>query len=395
MTGHETVSTPNINSAGVEVVSQLSRLAEIEDDWNDLAENAVEQNAFYEPWFCIPAIEHLGGQTQLLFIWDKSDAPGGEQQRLVGFFPLEEQQKFRHASIRYKRLWKHNQCFLCTPLVRKGAEKAAFGYFFDWLRSEGQPGAMFHFEFVRGDGPFISCLNSFLNESGIPHVESDRFERALIEPPSDSEEYIRKNIGGKNRKEYRRLRRRLSDESELSVHTLDDSADAARFAEEFLQLESSGWKGEQGDALLQSSAESSFVRDFVRRGYDGGHIEGIWFSNEQGPVAMKLNLLTGDGAFAFKICYDEQYSKFSPGVLLELEYIDYLSSRKKVNWCDSCAAPVHFMINRLWSERRVITSLLAGTGNAKGNLIIWLDPKLKALYHFIKRLFGRGPKSDI
>ena len=74
-------------------------------------------------------------------------------------------------------------------------------------------------------------------------------------------------------------------------------------------------------------------------------------------VAMKCNLLAPPGAFAFKIAFDEEFSRFSPGVQLELENIEFFH-RGELEWMDSCADPNNAMINRLWGERRQLQSVL-------------------------------------
>jgi hypothetical protein len=71
---------------------------------------------------------------------------------------------------------------------------------------------------------------------------------------------------------------------------------------------------------------------------------------------MKANLLTGDGGFCFKICFDEEFAKHSPGVLLELENIRE-AHRRGLTWMDSCADQDHPMIDRLWPERREIRTV--------------------------------------
>jgi hypothetical protein len=63
--------------------------------------------------------------------------------------------------------------------------------------------------------------------------------------------------------------------------------------------------------------------------------------------------MTPPGAFTFKIAFDEDFARFSPGVLLQLEYLKVLD-RDDIGWTDSCAVEDHPMINSLWKERRTI-----------------------------------------
>jgi hypothetical protein len=97
----------------------------------------------------------------------------------------------------------------------------------------------------------------------------------------------------------------------------------------------------------------------------------------QRPIAMKCNFLTADGGYAFKIAFDENYRRFSPGVLLELENIRKLHSNSSIRWMDSCATPDHFMINRLWLDRKPMCTLLVSTRHIIGDFIVDIVPMLK------------------
>jgi hypothetical protein len=94
-------------------------------------------------------------------------------------------------------------------------------------------------------------------------------------------------------------------------------------------------------------------------------------------VAMKCNFLAHDGAFAFKIAYDEAYARFSPGTLLELENIREFHRRPELRWMDSCAAAEHFMANRLMLDRRSLACVLTTTGRASGELLVSSLPLLQ------------------
>ena len=71
------------------------------------------------------------------------------------------------------------------------------------------------------------------------------------------------------------------------------------------------------------------------------------------PSKARQNGASAPGAFGFKTAFDEDYSPYSPGFLLERAF---LAGRKDfgIGWCDSCAAADHDVMNRIWSERRRI-----------------------------------------
>lgn len=110
---------------------------------------------------------------------------------------------------------------------------------------------------------------------------------------------------------------------------------------------------------------------------------GLFLNGE--PLAMKVNFLSDPGSFAFKIAYDERYAKYSPGVQLELENLRRLHESPDVEWMDSCAVPKHFMINRLWKERRTIQHLRVSTGWIS-NLEIGMRSLLRSIRRSLKPL---------
>src|SRR6185436_15718227 len=108
-------------------------------------------------------------------------------------------------------------------------------------------------------------------------------------------------------------------------------------------------------------------------------------------IALKCNFLSGEGSFAFKIAYDEEYARFSPGTLLELENIRRFHAQPELRWMDSCADPDHFMANRLWLDRRGLADLVTTTGRAAGELMVSSLP----LLHWMSRTLRRMPAATL
>jgi hypothetical protein len=103
------------------------------------------------------------------------------------------------------------------------------------------------------------------------------------------------------------------------------------------------------------------------------------------PIAHKCNFLSGPGSFAFKIAFDEEYARHSPGVLLELENIRRLHAQSKVRWMDSCADPSHPMLDRLWPDRRTIQDVVVGAGRPLGDCVVATAPLLRLLNRKLRR----------
>ncbi len=369
----------------VRVIDDPAALAAHVAAWQDLADNAIEPNPFYEPWMLLPALEYFGQGQSLQFVLVYSDRRGGPP-LLCGLFPLERPSRYHGLPVRHARLWRYIHCFLGTPLLRRGYATKCVRALLDSLGAAGGVSAI-EWREVAADGPFFAALAAVRDDRGTFTFRSYHRERAMLCRAADGEAYLQRALPKASRKEMRRLQARLGDRGALTFTTLESSSEAPRWIEDFLQLEAAGWKGERGSALASSESGRSFFRRAALAAAGRGRLMMLALNVGGRPVAMKCNLIAGEGSFAFKIAYDESYARYSPGTLLELENIRAFHRRADLRWMDSCAAPDHFMANRLWLERRPLVDLMAATGKASGNLVV---PSLSLLHWLRRSLRGRA-----
>jgi CelD/BcsL family acetyltransferase involved in cellulose biosynthesis len=180
-----------------------------------------------------------------------------------------------------------------------------------------------------------------------------RSTRALLQSDLSPPEYYETTVRKKKRKEIGRLQSRLAETGTVAFSRLADVAELDSWIDTFLALEASGWKGRDGAALANESRTEGFVRDAIRAAFAAERLEIIRLAVDDRVIAMLVNFLTAPGSFSFKIAFDEEYARFSPGVLIQLENLKILES-PGIDWMDSCAVEDHPMINSLWAERREI-----------------------------------------
>jgi CelD/BcsL family acetyltransferase involved in cellulose biosynthesis len=300
---------------------------------------------------------------------------------MVGLFPL---QRVRGTYGTTLRLFDHDYSFLKTPLLRRGHAVEAWHCFLDWGEKDSQAD-LIELPGIRAEGPPAQSLVAALHERRMLSLVTDWHARALLSRAASADAYIEETLTAKNRHEVQRQQRRLSELGSVECRLFNERCDADEWREDFLQLEAHGWKGAANTAFAKSSEGRQFFTEAFRRGAQAGRLQllGLWLNDR--PIALKLNLLSPPGAFAFKIAYDEEFSKYSPGVQLELQNIHCLHACLGIQWMDSCAAPDHPMINRLWRERTIIQDILISTGTVRGHLALGLRPLARAA----RRLFRR------
>jgi CelD/BcsL family acetyltransferase involved in cellulose biosynthesis len=320
--------------------------------WVDLAGATAHPNPFLEPFMLLPALRFLpGGAGVEVALVYRNDL-------LCGLAPLAYTRRYRGLPVAARTLWQYAHCFDATPLLRAGHEQAAVGTLIDAL-TDDLP--LLELRTLAAGGPAAGALIDAVNQRGLEVSVSGRHTRAFLHRAADADSYREAAISSGKRKELRRQERRLAELGPLVYDTLPEGAPLADWTAEFLAVEATGWKGRAGSALAASEADRSYFAAVTEAAYAQGRLAMLALRIAGRPAAMKCNLLAADGAFAFKIGYDEGLARYSPGVLLELANIDWLHARPGLRWMDSCAAWDHPMINHLWRERVGFETVLIAT----------------------------------
>jgi CelD/BcsL family acetyltransferase involved in cellulose biosynthesis len=352
--------------------------------WEDLAVDALEPNPFYEPWMLMPALAGLAKGSDVRVVLVLTVDQG--KPVLCGMFPLERRARYKGLPVAAFSLWRHIYCALCTPLIRRARARECLDAFLDWLESERECSLM-DFNLIAGEGPFHNLLSDCLAARRRSGLVSERHGRAILRPQENSDLYLRKALRRDHRKDCRRKTRRLAELGKLEFDSLEFQGDVRTWIEEFLQLEASGWKGREGSAFACNESNRNYFAAMAKAAFDGERLMMLALRLDGKPVAMKCNFIATPGSFAFKIAFDEAYAEYSPGFLLEIENVRWFHAQRRFEWMDSCAAPDHPMIDRLWFDRLEIQSVLVPTG-AAGKSVVAALPAMRSLNRKIRALSG-------
>lgn len=330
--------------------------------WAALALDAAEPNAFYAPDMLTAALDHLDGNGQVQLI--EAEANG----KLIGLLPVKIQARHGRLPVGCIGNWMHDHCFMGAPLIRHGAERAAWLAFLAQLDDAPWAQGFLHLQGIDAAGASAAAIAATCAEQRRGWREVHRYERAMLQSDLDADSYWETHVRAKKRKELRRLQKRLGDLGAVAHRQLTDASQLSEWVESFLALEAAGWKGKRGTALACSGADSAFFRAACARAFQGGRLNMLRLDLNDRPIAMLVNFRHGEGAFSFKIAIDEELGRFSPGVLIEIANLHAVQDDPDVAWMDSCAAPGHPMIDSLWAERRTIVQYriaLHGTGTRR------------------------------
>jgi len=321
--------------------------------WRELSQSAVVPNPYFDPDFALSMARALGSGVALLV------ATEGPQ--WIGCLPVESTRRWRRLPLRGLVTWRHLYCFLGTPLLRSGAAERAMT---EMIReARGGHDAFLGLDLLDVEGDAASAMEAAQEALGFRAVEVDTFERASVTRRAEPD-YLA--LSPKHRRNFERLRRRLEGELDAELELRDRTSDPGAIGR-FLEIEASGWKGARGTATAMGPiGHGDLLREVCERLDRRGMLELVSAECGETTVAMLCNLIAGDTSFTFKIAIEDGLNRYSPGVQLEILYLERFHADARLNRIDSCADWNNQMINRLWPDRRQLGIRAIPTGGWQG-----------------------------
>ncbi len=328
----------------IELIAGHAVSPDVAAAWDRLADIAATPNVFHERWMVAPiaALPEAAGLS-LLLAWDGAT--------LIGLLPLQPR-RVRGMTVALQ-VWEQRVRALGEPLVRPGREHDFWTAALSALDRMRGAGLWLRLAGLDADSPATRALRDLR-----PCLETRRTDRAALRSTLDAESYRRMHSRAKVLKEHRRLRNRLADRGAVTIEALAPGADPGQGIDDLFRLELGGWKGREGVAAACDPMSERCHRAILAAAHARGRLDLRRLALDGRAIAMLATIETPGGhGFQLKTAYDEAFASFSPGVLLEMGYLDHALDEARLTLVDSCARAGHPMIDRIWAERRTIVSL--------------------------------------
>jgi hypothetical protein len=335
----------------------LATLDAIVSEWRDLAGRALEPNIFYEAAFALAAVTVYGSRIEVGLIWSKSSP-----QRLVGLFPVRIERLGDEFSPVILVGWRHPQAALGTPLIDRDVAEDVLDAFLDDVHRAPQFPNILVLPFIREADLFASVLDRVLARRGDRVAVFDRHHRGQLVPGSERDSYFVRAIGPKKRRNLRRLRQRLEETGRVIFATTATQPAIATALSDFFTLEASGWKGRAAQASKQKPGHQQFFEAAVIGLAAEGKARVDRLLLDDRPIAASITFKTGNDGWFWKIAYDEDLARFSPGVQLMLDLTNAFLADLTIKQVDGCAVRDNPLINHIWRERLSIGHFVVAAG---------------------------------
>jgi len=361
----------------VKVLGDAAELRALAPAWEALAADAAEPNPFYEPWMLLPALEAYGAGEgfRCVAVWDDG--------QLGALFPLRLEKRWR-LPVRAARSWGHRNMLNGTPLLRaRSAAKCMAAL----LASGVAP--LVEFGWSSAGGLFYGALAEAAGSAGSPWVVTDAYTRAVLVRGRDPRARFNSNM----KNNLRRWQAKLAGAGKLSPVRLAPGDDIGAWTEQFIALEASGWKGAAGSAIACREDDRRFVPAVLAEAHRRGRLIITGLDLDGRPLARHCMLVGGEGAFTFKIAYDETYASCSPGIVAEVDNVRQFLDNAGPSWIDSNTSRENTSYGRVWKDRRTVQRVAVGL-SAAGRLAVAALPLARFAVHCVKSFrpqLRRGP----
>ncbi|GEP10718.1 GNAT family N-acetyltransferase [Methylobacterium gnaphalii] len=330
--------------------------------WRDLARDPLVENLFFEAEFALAAAEAFGGGIRLLTVSDRPpEAPGA---RLFALWPCRVVRRWG-VPIPALMGWTHGFSIFGAPLLARSEAAPALRALLDAPRHLGLPRRLL-MPYLPLNGPLAALLDDTLSRTGSRRADFWAHERGFLDPSAGRdgtrEGYLDTHLSERKARQLARLFRRISTDAPVAHEIVREPDRLPEALDDYIALESAGWKGRAGTAVAKRPEEAAFLAGLVRSYGCGGRMRFDRLRRDGRSLAASLSLETGSTFWFLKIAHDETEAKNSPGALLVERVTRSLLADPRIAEADSCAPPNFPLIETFWGERRRLAHGLIEAG---------------------------------
>ena len=361
--------------SSVDVLVSLNELAAHVAEWDELSQNASDPNPFFESWFLLPYLQHLGKGCEHFFLVRDAN------RRLVGFFPFVEERSYRGLPLKFLNVLKTPYIFVTSPLIKKGYETYFWDQTKEWLSTTDKTTLGLQISELKNETDVFTTLQ----QSGNISDTYDEYFRAVLKTGLSYQQHSERALSSKHRKDLEKKRVKFQDDLLGPIDFTIHSQDLSEISPDFVKLEGSGWKGKRGTSISSDMHLHEFFNEITKRGAAAQKVEIAVLRSKTDLLAAMVVLKTNAMLFGFKTAYNENYEKFSPGMLLTQNLTQSILDSPNFLGMDSCSAPNSPVFSRLWHEEQKVATVLLGTGSFFSRLIVAIIKAARVLRRSIRR----------
>jgi CelD/BcsL family acetyltransferase involved in cellulose biosynthesis len=345
--------------------------------WDELSRCSIDDNPFYARSYVLAGLDTIDDKTGLRAVAVR------DRGTLVGLFPFQRKWWPFEQAIAAANVYQ----FSSQPLIHRDHAPAVVAAWLDAVQERRIP-RRWTFPNICHSSHFLRHCQSLGGAGMLDLIPSGCYGRARLTRLHDGfDTHLRAAVSKSRVKDIQRSIRRLSEAGTLGFERQREPEVIARRIEDFLLIEHSGWKGRAGTSFLANDAHAEFARQaFRREGAACTSVDTLTLDGQ--PIAISINLQTGDTVFTPKCAYDEAFRKFSPGLVLEYLVLEAFYRDGECIEMDSATTVGDHVIQGLWNCEKPMTTMLIGPQGLKTRLLAFTQQASTAARKQIKASIG-------
>jgi len=323
--------------------------------WCELEERSIEKNAYLSPYFVLPALKYFPPRGKPIFVFIERDTNNGAELTGVGVFECSP--RTIRLPVPHLKAFGCYHAFLSGLLIDKQYFKETTNAFFSFFRDSRTDWCGVEFMKRVKDAELESQFNIAASQFDISWFEYYKQRRPILLSERSGDANIKTFLSKARRKTLRQQLRRLNDLGKVEWHVVVGHEIEPTCVDTFLRLEHMGWKKARGSSLLSHADDEAFFREMIKGFAQAGRAFFTELCTNGKVISSTSNLISGSAGFAFKIGWDQTFSKFGPGILNEVEFMKYFpESLPNITYVDGGGEDGSYIEN-LWPDH---VSLVSG-----------------------------------
>ena len=319
--------------------------------WHDLEERSCHRNPFLAPEFVLPAVEWLARPAVRLVVVHRDGSGEWLGLAVVRAGGISPEIPLPHA-----RGEDHLYTFRSGLLVDESQVAEVLDFLFEQMPDISGMRHGLVLPGLRLDSILSREMQAAAERLGYSwKIERPRDVPAVF-PDIVTEESLERRWSASLRKQLRRGRKFLEQYGAVEIRLVSDPVEIPAALENFLRLERNSWKGDEGTACTSNPAHEAFIREMVAGLAQRGGVLITELRAGDRVAAAAINLVSGGRLFAFKIGWDSELAKGSPGLLHEAELLGQVTGRlRNLTLVDSCATESSYIAG-VWPDRILVAT---------------------------------------
>jgi len=302
-------SRESTGTLGISIIDHIDELKKYADAWNALA---------YEVPPRLPTSSYAWVSSYLEYFLSPGETWrcifAHDDDRLVGVLPLIVSRRTK-AGLAWLRTPMGGHMIAVSPLLFPGRESDVSKALLNAAWSSDPNVVWIEMSDLPANSPLLEHVDD------CARLEISRRAGRYLRVDGNQDQYqssLSRNFRSNQRKAANKLRK--LEGVETAFITGQDASSAQ--LSEFIPVEASGWKGRSGSAIQKSPDLIAFYTTLTTRLADAGWLEWHFLRAEGQAIAANLAVRFSHSIFVWKLGYDEDYRRFSPGGMLFQSLVD-------------------------------------------------------------------------